>query len=318
MSILVETRLPDETDPDNGFEVSQTAWDLGGMVLLQQTAPAYRFERTQEKLQFSPVDHWTITFLRKGSTWTGVDGRVAMNTPGTLEIRSLGTPFRGRALATEAVSLIVPVDEFADCGGLPATSNNAILGGLRAELLINYLASLAAKLDHITCEDLPSVKDRLREMVFETVAPLVTRDRDDDRTTQIGLMARARRFIQGNLASAELTPDTLCRELGISRTRLYELFASSGGVANYIRRRRLSTVHAILFDPSNSQRIAEVAYAFGFESAANFSRAFTQQFGYSPSNVRKHMQPRNGQPDAASAERAKISFEKLLIMLGNA
>lgn len=315
MSIMVDTRLPDDVAPDVGFDVSQTVWNLGGILLVQQAAPAYRFERTQEKVQFSPVDHWTITFLRKGNTWTGVDGRVAMNTPGTLEIRSLGTPFRGRALATEAVSVIVPVDEFADYGGLPSTSNNAIIGGLRAELLINYLASLEVNLDHIASEDLPSVKDRLREMVFETVAPLVAHGRDDDRTRQIGLMARARRIIQNNLTSAELTPDTLSRELGISRTRLYELFANSGGVANYIRRRRLSTIHAILFDPTNSQRIAEVAYAFGFDSTANFSRAFTQQFGYSPSNVRKQM--RTGRADAESAVKIENTFEKLLVMLGN-
>lgn len=315
MSIMVDTRLPDDVAPDVGFDVSQTVWNLGGILLVQQAAPAYRFERTQEKVQFSPVDHWTITFLRKGNTWTGVDGRVAMNTPGTLEIRSLGTPFRGRALATEAVSVIVPVDEFADYGGLSSTSNNAIIGGLRAELLINYLASLEVNLDHIASEDLPSVKDRLREMVFETVAPLVAHGRDDDRTRQIGLMARARRIIQNNLTSAELTPDTLSRELGISRTRLYELFANSGGVANYIRRRRLSTIHAILFDPTNSQRIADVAYAFGFDSTANFSRAFTQQFGYSPSNVRKQM--RTGRADAESAVKIENTFEKLLVMLGN-
>lgn len=309
MAVLSDTRLPDNVGPEDGFVVRQAVWNLGGMLLLQQTAPAFRYERSPDQVRFSPIDHWQITFLRVGRTWTGIDGRVAQNEPGMIEVRSLGHPFSGRALATDSVSLIVPVDLYADRGGLTTASKNVVLGGYRAKLLIDFLSSIEGNLNRLTHDDLPGVKDRLREMIFDTITPLVEREGSNDQISQIGLMTRARRFILSNLASPDLTPDALGRELAISRTRLYELFETSGGVANYIRRRRLSAAHAMLADPSDPRKIAQVGLAIGFDSAANFSRAFTQQFGYSPSNI--HKRGDDTRPDWQT-DNTKVTFESLL------
>jgi AraC-like DNA-binding protein len=312
ISALADARLPDNVDPDDGFVVRQAVWNLGGMLFLQQTIPAFSYERSPDMVRFSPIDHWLITFLRAGCTWTGVDGRVAQNEPGMMEIRSLGQPFNGRALATESITLIVPDDQFSDRGGLPPASNNAVLGGRRVKLLFDHLTGLEANLGRLAQDDLPSVKARLREMVFDAVTPFVDRDGGGDQISQIGLMTRARRFIRKNLTSSDLTPDAVSRELAISRTRLYELFEAVGGVAKYIRQHRLSAAHAMLADPSDGRTIAEVSVAIGYDSAANFSRAFTQQFGYSPSNVRKHASVTNSQPGGAPEKNAEVTFESLL------
>lgn len=312
MSVLQDTRLPDNVDPEDGFVARQAVWNLGGMLFLQQTVPAFRYERSPDMVRFSPIDHWQITFLRSGRTWTGVDGRVAQNEPGMLEFRSLGQPFSGRALAIESVSLIVPVDLFADGGGLPAACNNVVLGGHRVRLLIDHLSSVEANLDRFTQDDLPRIRSRIRAMVVDAVTPLVHRDRDNEQISQIGLMTRARRFILGHLASPDLTPDALARQLAISRTRLYELFETSGGVANYIRRRRLAAAHAMLADPTDTRKVGTVALAVGFDSAANFSRAFTQQFGYSPSNVRKRISGDDAHPVGQTDKGPQATFESLL------
>ncbi|SDP48434.1 transcriptional regulator, AraC family [Phyllobacterium sp. YR620] len=316
MAVLSETRLPDDVDPKDGFIVKQTVWHLDGMLFVQQTAPAFSYERSPNMVRFSPIDHWQITLLRAGRTWTGMDGRVAQNEPGRIEVRSLGHPFSGRAIATDSLSLIVPVDLFADRGGLTTASHNVVLGGHRAKLLIDHLSSVEANLEHFAQEDVPGIKDRLREMIFDTITPLVDRDGVNDQISQLGLMTRARRFILSNLASPALTPDALGRELAISRTRLYELFETSGGVANYIRRRRLSAAHAMLADPSDPRKIAEVGLAIGFDSAANFSRAFTQQFGYSPSNIQKRSFGDHKRPDMPRDGTPKVTFETLLRTLG--
>ncbi|PLU83837.1 AraC family transcriptional regulator, partial [Sinorhizobium medicae] len=60
-----------------------------------------------------------------------------------------------------------------------------------------------------------------------------------------------------------------------------------GGVLNYIRRRRLLQAHAELSDPTNYRPIAEIAETAGFDLAANFTRAFSHEFGVSPREVRK-------------------------------
>lgn len=315
MSALVNARLPDDIDPDNGFVARQAVWNLEGMLLVQQTVPAFSYERSPDMVRFSPIDHWQITFLHAGRTWTGVGGHVAQNEPGMMEIRSLGQPFSGRALATESVILIIPDDQFSEHGGLPPASNNVVFGGRRVKLLFDHLQSLEANLDRLTQDDLPRTKSRLREMVFDTVTPFVDR-RSNDQISNVGLMTRARRFIRGKLTSPDLTPEALSRELAISRTRLYELFEASGGVAKYIRQHRLSAAHAILADPSDPRTIAEVGIAIGYDSAANFSRAFTQQFGYSPSNIRKHMPAAYFRPAGEAQKNPPVTFENLLKTLG--
>lgn len=287
ISPLLDVRLPEDVVADDGFLASQTCWNLGGMLLVQQSTATHSYERSPEKVRFSPIDHWMITLLRAGHTWTAVDGRVAENKPGMIAIRSLGQPFRGRALATESVSLIIPIDHFAAHGGLPGASDHTVLVGHRAKLLIEFVASVEESLSRLTIDDLASVRTSLIEIVFNTVSHLVGPNSERDFTANTSLMTRARRFIHGHLLSDDLSPEVLSRELAISRTRLYELFESFGGVQKYIRERRLLAAHAMLADGSEYRKIADIATDFGFDSAANFSRAFTQQFGYSPSLVRK-------------------------------
>ncbi|ESY89451.1 AraC family transcriptional regulator [Mesorhizobium sp. LNHC209A00] len=315
ISSLAEARLPDSVAPEDGFSVRQAVWNLGGMLLLQQSVPAFSYERSAEMVRFSPLDHWLITFLRTGRSWTGIDGRVAENEPGMMEIRSLGNPFGGRALESEALTLIVPDDQFADRGGLPPATSNTVLGGRRVKLMYDHMVGLQTNLSSLSQDDLPSIKSRLLEMIFDTVTPFLNRGGDSERVSQIGLMTRARRLIRKNLISSDLTPEALSRELAISRTRLYELFESVGGVAKYIRQHRLLAAHRMLADPSDRRTITEVGLAIGYDSAANFSRAFTQQFGYSPNNIRIHRTSPNAQFDAR-VENSAVTFGGLLQMLG--
>ena len=45
MQPLLDIRLPDGVRPSDGFIASQTVWNLGGMLLVEQTAPAFSYER---------------------------------------------------------------------------------------------------------------------------------------------------------------------------------------------------------------------------------------------------------------------------------
>ncbi|PQA73942.1 helix-turn-helix domain-containing protein [Brucella oryzae] len=313
---LYDVRMPEDVSIEDGFAVTQKVWDLRGMLLVEQSVPPFSYERTAEKVRFSPIDHWQVSFLRSGRTWTAVDGGVAENEPGMINIRSFGYPFRGRALATEAVLLIIPVDQFAALGGMPEACNNATLGGYRAKLLIDFVSTIQAGLGHITSEELPELRDALRQVVFDTIAPLVTENDASEHNAclgaSLGLMTKARRFIQKNLLSRELTPDALSKELAISRTHLYQLFEGSGGVLNYIRQKRLLAAHEMLADASNNRKVSDIAQLFGFDTAANFTRAFTQHFGYSPSNVRKSLSRNDGMAGSQPDANRSLTFSNLL------
>lgn len=101
----------------------------------------------------------------------------------------------------------------------------------------------------------------------------------------------AEEHIRANLEDAGLTPDSVGRAVGISRRRVYELFAREGvGVAEYIRSARLDRVRQTLADPgSQSRSIGAIAAAAGFPNQAHFSRLFRQTYAETARDYRNRM-----------------------------
>jgi AraC-like DNA-binding protein len=96
------------------------------------------------------------------------------------------------------------------------------------------------------------------------------------------------RYINGNLAARDLGVAKLALTFGLSRASLYRLFEPVGGVASFIRERRLARAHDELSEPGfDDRRIGPIAYQAGFHSIATFNRAFLAAYGDTPSNLRK-------------------------------
>ena len=102
-----------------------------------------------------------------------------------------------------------------------------------------------------------------------------------------------RRFIEDNLPNFDLGVDMLRARFGLSRTALYEQFEAEGGVASYIRDRRLARAMRILagLEGEGRRRISTVGYACGFGTEKMFSRAFRRRYGVNPSEVDAGFRP---------------------------
>jgi AraC-like DNA-binding protein len=315
---IADVRLPDNISPDDGFVTSHTAWNLGGMLVVQQRVPAHRYQRSDAKLRSSLIDHWSVVFRRTGKSWTEVGGVVAEAQPESIEIRSLGHPFRGRMLDSEYVTLYLPRDLFADSVGILDANNNFVLSKNLAGVISNYITSIEARLNEFTQEDLPGVVKATRDLLIACVSSSEDRAPVTAQQMTIAPMERARRFIRSNLKSNTMTPDVLCKELGISRTHLYQLFEPSGGVVHYIQKQRLLAGHVALSDPGDRRQISVIADSLGFSSSADFSRAFSREFGYSPREARNLVAPANNTRTTGSTTPSETrSFEGWLKSLGS-
>ncbi|MBB3659120.1 AraC-like DNA-binding protein [Rhizobium sp. BK650] len=286
MAPLVDVHLPDDKSSDDGFLAEQIGWRLGDILIIQQRAQAYSYIRDQAMLRSSPIDHWNVGLLRSGRVWTEVSRDVTEAGPGEVFFRSLGYPFRGRMTDSVAVLVFLPYELLAANASLLQGANNTLLSGSLAELLVNYITVLETKLSNLTTGEVPRIVQTISDMVVACAASSTRADTGQTQTGT-GMMERAHRYIHLNLHSDNLTPDVMCRALGISRTRLYQLFEASGGVSNYIRKRRLLQAYADLSNPTDSRQISEIAESAGFDTAANFTRAFSHEFGLSPREVRK-------------------------------
>jgi AraC-like DNA-binding protein len=212
---------------------------------------------------------------------------------------------------SEALFLYLPRDLFAQSAANLDDMSNTILTGNRAALLIDYINSIEARLSDLAAEDLPRVTNATRNMILACVDPSAA-EVPAERAMILALMECARRFVQCSLG-ADLSPATMARALGISRTRLYELFEASGGVNHYIQKRRLMAAHAALSDPEDSRLIVDIATEVGFNSAANFSK----EFGYSPREARNAALSPLPRRSGFSAEDQPVSFDHHLKILGS-
>ncbi|MBB3285501.1 AraC-like DNA-binding protein [Rhizobium sp. BK347] len=313
---LVDIRLPDNVSPETGFPADHVAWNLGGMLIVQQDTPPHSYMRSQAKVKANLIDHWHISVLSDGRTWTEVDGRVLEGEPGKIELRSLGHPFRGRSTEAKTLSLFLPRALLFEVPAPVEIENNIALSGIFTGMLIEYLDSVTDNLPRFAATDLPHIVQTVRNMIVASVSTSAAQSTGVEQHSTLAVTERVRRFVESNLAAGDLTVEQICRQLGISRTRLYQIFEQYGGVHHYIQRRRLLSAHAALSDPANREQILDIAFSVGFSSAAHFSRAFSKEFGYSPREARNLTIPRYLGQVASPASPDTHSFEEWLRTLG--
>ena len=87
---------------------------------------------------------------------------------------------------------------------------------------------------------------------------------------------------------SQYTVPKLCRDIGMSSSRLYRKLRSITGksVIEIIVGLRLEKAKQLLIRQPDCS-ITQIAYDCGFEDPDYFSRAFSKQFGVSPSGFRK-------------------------------
>ena len=123
---------------------------------------------------------------------------------------------------------------------------------------------------------------------------------DVDRTASTQ-QKRVERIIRENVSRTDLDAARIGDLAGLSRSTLYRLFSTHGGVAAYLRSLRLELIRADLSDPSLSGlSIAEIARRRGHTCASSFNRAFRKAYGRTPGAIRLEA----GAPDLWGVNRA--------------
>lgn len=98
---------------------------------------------------------------------------------------------------------------------------------------------------------------------------------------------RVCQHIERNLGDVALTPSRIAAAHGVSLRYLHLVFAEQGlSVSRWIRQRRLWHCHREVLQAGPGRTLTEIAFRWGFNDMAHFSRAFKAQYGVSPRNMR--------------------------------
>ena len=268
------------------FSAQNKVWDMGGILLSGASAPATRVTRGKLNISRAPADHWVISYNRRGDTAIATDKTTLHASAGVPFLWSLGEKSSSERSSVDRLQLLIPRDMFREMAPTLDASRGSVLDTPLGRMLGDYMLFLEKRLDSIAGEDLPRLKDAVGGMIAACVAPSADRIAVAADEIDYGRRERVCRVIHAQLGSPALTPTSISKLVGISRTQLYRLFEQSGGVLSYIRRQRLLKSYALLCDPDSRQSILTIAETLCFEDASSFSRAFKKEFGHTPSDIK--------------------------------
>jgi AraC-like DNA-binding protein len=273
--------------PAEGFAATNDNWTVGGFTVSRVVSPPNSVARAPSFIRRNPVDHWVITLSKQSESHVKAPNMELEVPPGVPFILSLGEEmYIGRKKWEERVQLLMSRDCFGAVAPLLDAANGVALDSPHGKLLADYMTLLESNLSNLTADDASRLNDAVQAMVEACVAPSADRLVKAGSQINLTLMERVRRAVGKHLRSHTLGPDKLCREAATSRSQLYRLLEPEGGVAAYIKRRRLRESFAILCDVSNNSSIGTVAEMMCFADASSFARAFRREFGMTPKEVR--------------------------------
>ncbi|WP_162244240.1 MULTISPECIES: helix-turn-helix domain-containing protein [unclassified Phenylobacterium] len=116
-------------------------------------------------------------------------------------------------------------------------------------------------------------------------------------------LERIRAYVLAHLREPNLSVHQIANRLNISASTIHRAFSDQPCSAiSWIWAMRLDGAQRDLCDPHQAHRnITDVAFGWGFNDTAHFSRAFRARFGCPPRQQRRECQARRGRPEPHAA-----------------
>ncbi len=288
---LCDCRLED--DGCGPFDAEATGAALGPLVIAGRHWPArarpltYLINRTDRRIRLDGQDSLRFTLLLGGRLLCRSTSPQSVRTAGDLIVHDVARVNDCMVEAGDVVSLAVPRHL------LPASTallhGHALTTGA-SRLFADHLLSLYRNLAALRAQDIPNVVQSTLLLLNAAVSPTADALHAAGGVIHHALRERIQRYIEMHLLEPDLTPERICRAIGLSRAKLYQVFEGDGGVMRQIKRQRLRRAYHALADPRQAgERIAELAWAHGFTDVKYFHRSFKAEFGHTPKETVQRM-----------------------------
>ena len=271
----------------SSFDATCEMWMLGRLAFRRIHAPAGSFSRSAAQVRCDGLDHWVFNLARRGKQEAHVAAGTLRTGAGVLSVFSLAGAYDARRTDIDWLGLFVPRGTFPAIDAAFDHDRHVALDNPLGRLFAAHLTSLADELPSMTAGDLPRAIEATQAIVATCTVSSATMQDSCDTQLDMPRLRRIRDIIDRNLGSWAFHTGRLCKLAGVSRSSLYRMFEPYGGVVRYVQRQRLRRAHDLLADPTCTRNIGLIANDHCFSDASTFSRAFRQEFGYSPSDARK-------------------------------
>jgi AraC-like DNA-binding protein len=284
----------------DGFGIEVSARRLDDVLMFDRRLRGVRHIRGAKRAARNGFDHFTAQIAAGGDMLVATGDGERRLARGEIALIDMRRPMATETRDARIVTLSIPRRRMEDAAHDVDRLHGAVLPRERAALLVDFVGSVLRRSAAPSRADGP----RIARVMVELLAVGLQGQARDGASREAAADAlcreRARRFIDENPAA---DPDAVAQALGRSRSALYRAFQPVGGVAAYIRGRRIARLRSLLADPTETRRIGELAYLCGFAGDSQCARAFRDEHGVSPAEFRAACR------DCETAPRRETGFE---------
>lgn len=294
-------RLRSDAYGDERFGGRLEYADVASVRLCRLTASRHRVVRTPDLIRKDDRGFLKLVVQLRGSAWFEQDSNKVLLQPGEWSIYD--------TMRAYTVANVSPIEQLV----LLIPREKILTDGLRPDGLMVQRYSARSGIGRLACQFMSTAFDEVAACgpvaatdIADTIAQLV-RHSLLERAGQArpiaareSLRDRIKSFIDAHLRDPQLSMDQIAAACNCGKRNLHKVFRDEGTtISQYLWYARLDRCRSDLENPALADRsITDIAYSWGFNGSAHFSRAFKAEYGVSPRLYRL------GARDPLSANRA--------------
>lgn len=278
--------LQSEAYGDAQFQGRLTCGKLADLDLFRIDASRHMVIRTTSEARQDHRGCLKVVAQLRGSACFEQAGRRVLLRPGEWSVYDTSASYvvTNPASVTHLVMLL-PRERVRDLGIPVDRVTVRRFSGRRGAGRLAY-DQLLASFGAASAGDAGAEADNLAALIG--IAILERAGVETDRALAAGARERVLAYVHANLRDPAMTLDRVATAVGCGKRNLHKLFRDHGETLGaYIWQARVARVRADLAAPALRERsITEIAFSWGFNSAAHFSRSFRERYGVSPRRYR--------------------------------
>ena len=285
-------QLDCSTDQKTDFKGELRGSGLDNIRVSEVGASRQHVTRSKKQIAKSTESEFLLSLQLEDVGIVNQDGRIAELHPGDFALYDSTRPYTLHFdRPFRQIVLQIPYDSLAEQFLKPENitarrvSARTAVGALTSQ----FIQSVAGRLDILSAQERGAINHHIIELIALAMGSMSSlRELDGQSIARTAMLERIKQYIEINIRHPQLTPAQVAGHHHISERYQRMLFASTGTtLSRYILDKRLELCREALENSAlNDYGITQIAFSYGFNDAAHFSRKFRERYGVSPKEYR--------------------------------
>lgn len=264
---------------------------LASLQLSRVTATTQVVRRTAAQIARASEDYFLVSIQTRGEGMVQQDGRAARLAPGDFALYDSTRPYTLRFEGDfQQIVLRLPGPTLRTAlQNTPRLTASTVSGQRGAgHLMIGMIRTLAADIDTLAPGSAHAVAESVTQILVAGLSGLPAARQAPVTQRAAYHRAQIKACIRARLHEPGLSVAAIAAQLRLSPSTMHRAWRGEAcSIAEWIWSQRLDAARRELCDPGQRGRsVSAIAFAWGFNDAAHFSRAFRARFGCAARDLR--------------------------------